>query len=52
MNILGAALVALVLPGHSAQRYGWHAFHSLLPGRGEGLREAADDFNRRQRQEA
>ncbi len=40
------AVAAFVLPGHSARRYAWHAYHSLLPGRGEGLREAADDFNR------
>jgi N-acetylglucosaminyl-diphospho-decaprenol L-rhamnosyltransferase len=40
------ALVALVLPGHSAGRYAWHAYHSLFPARGEGLREAADDLNR------
>jgi GT2 family glycosyltransferase len=40
------ALAALVLPGHSARRYTWHAYHSLLPGRGAGLREAAADFNR------
>jgi N-acetylglucosaminyl-diphospho-decaprenol L-rhamnosyltransferase len=39
------ALVAMVLPGHSARRYTWHAYHSLLPGRGEGLREAADELN-------
>ena len=40
------AVAAFVLPGHSARRYAWHAYHSLLPGRGEGLREAAEDFNR------
>jgi hypothetical protein len=40
------ALAALVLPGHSARRYAWHAYHSLFPARGEGLREAADDHNR------
>jgi GT2 family glycosyltransferase len=37
------ALVALVLPRHSARRYARHAYHSLFPARGEGLREAAGD---------
>jgi GT2 family glycosyltransferase len=40
------ALAAVVLPGHSARRYAWHAYHSLFPGKGEGLREAADELNR------
>ncbi len=40
------ALAALVAPGHSPRRYWWHAYHSLLPGRGQGLREAADAYNR------
>jgi N-acetylglucosaminyl-diphospho-decaprenol L-rhamnosyltransferase len=42
------AVAALVLPGHSAKRYALHAYHSLFPARGEGLREAADELNRRQ----
>jgi GT2 family glycosyltransferase len=41
------ALAAVVLPGHSARRYAWHAYHSLFPGQGEGLREAADELNRK-----
>ena len=41
------ALAALALPGHSARRYAWHAYHSLFPARGEGLREAADELNRK-----
>ena len=41
------ALAALLLPGHSARRYALHAYHSLFPGRGEGLREAAEEYNRR-----
>jgi N-acetylglucosaminyl-diphospho-decaprenol L-rhamnosyltransferase len=41
------ALAAVVLPGHSARRYAWHAYHSLFPARGEGLREAADELNRK-----
>jgi len=40
------ALAALVLPGHSPRRYWWHAYHSLLPARGKGLKEAADAYNR------
>lgn len=40
------ALAALVLPGHSSRRYLWHAYHSLFPGRGEGLRESARELNR------
>jgi N-acetylglucosaminyl-diphospho-decaprenol L-rhamnosyltransferase len=40
------ALAALVLPGHNASRYLAHAYHSLFPGRGEGLREAAESYNR------
>src|SRR5215213_9774243 len=41
------ALVALVLPGHDAARYGLHARQALLPRLGEGIREAAEDHNRR-----
>ena len=41
------ALAALVLPGHSARRYWLHARQALLPRRGEGIREAAEDYNRR-----
>jgi hypothetical protein len=41
------ALVALVLPGHDAARYGLHAVQALLPHRGEGIREAAVEYNRR-----
>ncbi len=41
------ALAALVLPGHSARRYWRHVTASLWPQRGEGLREAAEAYNRR-----
>jgi N-acetylglucosaminyl-diphospho-decaprenol L-rhamnosyltransferase len=41
------ALAALVLPGHSARRYWRHVTAALMPGRGEGLREAAEEYNRR-----
>jgi GT2 family glycosyltransferase len=37
---------ALVLPGHSPRRYWLHARQALLPGRGEGNREAAEAYNR------
>jgi N-acetylglucosaminyl-diphospho-decaprenol L-rhamnosyltransferase len=40
------AAAALVLPGHSARRYWLHARQALLPGSGEGLREAAEAYNR------
>ncbi len=40
-------LAALALPGHSARRYWLHARQALLPRRGEGIREAAEDYNRR-----
>jgi N-acetylglucosaminyl-diphospho-decaprenol L-rhamnosyltransferase len=38
-------LAALALPGHSARRYWRHVTATLMPGRGEGLREAADAYN-------
>jgi GT2 family glycosyltransferase len=41
------ALAALVLPGHSAGRYWRHVIATLRPERGEGLREAAHEYNRR-----
>jgi N-acetylglucosaminyl-diphospho-decaprenol L-rhamnosyltransferase len=40
------ALAALALPGHSPQRYWRHVTASLWPARGEGLREAAERYNR------
>jgi hypothetical protein len=39
------ALAALVLPGRSAERYWRHASATLHPERGEGLREAAQEYN-------
>jgi len=41
------ALAALFLPGHSPRRYWLHARQALMPGRGEGIREAAEAYNRR-----
>ncbi len=40
------ALGALVLPGHAPQRYWRHVTATLTPNRGEGLREAAAEYNR------
>ncbi|MCW3057287.1 MAG: glycosyl transferase family 2, partial [Solirubrobacterales bacterium] len=39
------ALAALVLPGHAARRYWRHVSATLHPDRGEGLREAAEEYN-------
>jgi N-acetylglucosaminyl-diphospho-decaprenol L-rhamnosyltransferase len=41
------SLAALFLPGHSASRYWRHVTATLAPSRGEGLREAAAEYNRR-----
>jgi N-acetylglucosaminyl-diphospho-decaprenol L-rhamnosyltransferase len=41
------ALAATVLPGHDPRRYLLHARQALTPGRGEGIREAAEERNRR-----
>ena len=40
------AAAALALPGHSPRRYWRHVTATLAPGRGPGLREAADEYNR------
>lgn len=40
------ALAARVLPGHDPERYMAHVRATLSPDRGEGLREAAEAFNR------
>ena len=40
------AVGALVLPGHSARRYWLHFRQALRPSHGEGLREAAERYNR------
>jgi N-acetylglucosaminyl-diphospho-decaprenol L-rhamnosyltransferase len=44
------ALAALALPGHNPRRYLLHAGQELRPGRGEGIREAAEAYNRRRLQ--
>ena len=41
------ALASVALPGHSPRRYWLHARQALIPGRGEGIREAAEAYNRR-----
>lgn len=40
------ALAAVALPGHSPRRYWRHVAATLMPGRGEGIREAAAAHNR------
>lgn len=40
------ALAALILPGHSPGRHFTAARQALTPGRGQGLREAAEAYNR------
>ena len=40
------ALVATIAPGHDPKRYMKHVTATLWPSRGEGLREAAHEFNR------
>jgi N-acetylglucosaminyl-diphospho-decaprenol L-rhamnosyltransferase len=37
---------AVVVPGHDPRRYWRHVTATLFPSRGEGLREAAHEFNR------
>jgi hypothetical protein len=40
------ALAAVVIPGHEPARYWGHVLATLRPGRGEGLRELAEEYNR------
>ena len=40
------ALAAVLVPGHDPRRYLLHARQELFPGRGEGIREAAEAHNR------
>ena len=44
---LARAGVAVLHPAHDARRFLWHAAAALSPGRGEGLREAAQQLNAR-----
>ncbi len=43
------AIAALALPGHDPGRYLLQARQELRPARGEGIREAAEEYNRRAR---
>jgi N-acetylglucosaminyl-diphospho-decaprenol L-rhamnosyltransferase len=43
------AVAAAVVPGHDPNRYLLHARQELMPGRGEGIREAAEAYNARGR---
>jgi N-acetylglucosaminyl-diphospho-decaprenol L-rhamnosyltransferase len=43
---LARAAAATVLPRHDPRRYLLHARQQAFPGRGEGIREAAEDYNR------
>ena len=45
-SYLARALAAVALPQHDPRRYLLHARQALLPGRGEGVREAAERYNR------
>ena len=40
------AIAALLRPGRSPGRYWRHVLATLMPARGEGLREAAEEYNR------
>ena len=42
-------VAALVLPRHDPRRYLLHARQALRPGRGEGIREAAEAYNKSRR---
>ena len=44
---LARAAAAALIPGRDPRRYLLHARQQLLPGRGEGIREAVDAYNRR-----
>jgi N-acetylglucosaminyl-diphospho-decaprenol L-rhamnosyltransferase len=46
---LERAVAALAAPGHDPRRYLLHARQELSPARGEGIREAAEEYNRRTR---
>ena len=55
VRLLGAwfylvlALAGAAAPRHDSRRYLLHARQELTPGRGEGIREAAEEYNRRAR---
>ncbi|MGI8750560.1 MAG: glycosyltransferase, partial [Thermoleophilaceae bacterium] len=39
------AAVAVLAPGHDPRRYALHVRQELWPAAGEGIREAADEYN-------
>jgi GT2 family glycosyltransferase len=41
------SVAALFIPGQNSARYRLHALQALLPSRGEGIRDAAVEYNRR-----
>jgi N-acetylglucosaminyl-diphospho-decaprenol L-rhamnosyltransferase len=43
------AVAGAALPGHDARRYLMHVRQALCPARGEGIREAAENYNRMHR---
>src|SRR5206468_11763225 len=45
-SYLVRALTALLIPGRDPRRYLLHARQAVAPGRGEGIREAAEQYNR------
>ena len=47
--LVRALAAAGACPGHDPRRYLLHARQELMPGRGEGIREAAEEYNRRAR---
>ena len=55
VRLLGAwfylvlALAGAMAPGHDSRRYLLHARQELTPARGDGIREGAEEYNRRAR---
>ena len=47
ITYLERAVVSTVVSRHDPRRFLWHAKAALFPDRGEGLREAAEDYNAR-----
>ena len=47
LSYLPRGLAALLLPGHDSRTYWLHGRQALRPSRGEGMREAAEAYNRR-----
>ena len=45
-SYLARALMAALIPGRDPRRYLLHARQAVAPGRGEGIRDAAEKYNR------